>query len=521
VTLKQHLIDKSGRDLRAWLSDVFGYKHISPDQEQHCELLQTQPRVCAKGGTGTGKSFMQGCATAALLTTSAPSKALFGGPKREQAARLSWLEMLRAVRAAENKGIRLGKQQPGVMDWYPLGKEEWPDSFAACMALSDNNNAAAVKGMLHSTRVAVVLDELEGIADEIQAALDAGTTQDDAHFWVAFNPVDPEDAAGRFWHATPHAGRVHYSALRCAEWQELTGIRVPGMPTLQAIEAKWKGRENEPLYYTNVLGEFPPQSADRIVVPKDWFDLCTNCIADVPQRGTRSVLGIDTGGGRAETGGIGMIGSVMQPARASKATHDTIKTAVAMREYAFQLGPETDCVIDWVGLGGKGVGEQLLAFGNRVLVFRGGARKVTRLVGAETEEPVAQCPDLYRDNATWAYFTVRELVRRTVEAIEAGRPERYISFPDDALLRSQLARRFTVDARDKSYVLEAKRNMGTPSPDRGDMAAMAALASVVCQPSYERIVTAADVMPVAEAVAYQRQDVGGYGKEETETIGGY
>ena len=520
MTLKDRLIQATGRDLRACFADVFGYKHVSPDQEAHIEAIQTQAQITAMGGTGVGKSFDQGVAAAIILATTCPTKGLFGGPKREQAAKLSWLELLRAYRAAAERGIRLSDNSPGVTDWYPQGKDKWPDWFASCMALSENDNAAAVKGMMHARRVVVALDELNGIASEVQQALDSGTTQDNVTFMVSFNPVDPTDAAGKLWDETAPAGRIQFSAIRCAEWQERTGIKLPGMPTLEAIERKWHGRENEPLYYTNVLGVFPPQSADNLIVPKDWFKLCVNCITEPPIRGTRATLGIDTGGGRAETGGIGMLGSVVQPARAGKEGHDTIATAVAMRDYAFQLGPDTDCIVDWVGLGGKGVGEQLLAMGNHVLVFRGGARTLWRLTSAETEEPVAKCPGLYHDNATWAYFAVRDLVRRTVEAIKAGRPERYISFPDDDVLCDQLARRFMVDSQDKSYKLESKKDSGKPSPDRGDMVAMAALAMSAGQPEYERIVTADDIMGKAEAAAYRGQDVGGYGGGD-DNIGGY
>lgn len=504
MNLKQHLIDTTGRDLRACFADVFGYSVLTPDQEKHTEALQTQPRVAAMGGTGVGKSCVQGTAAAIVIPTSFPSKGLFGGPKLDQALLLSWLELQRAIRRAEQRGIRLGAK-PGIAEWYPGGKDKHKDWFAQCMALSDQNEAAAVRGMMHSKRSLAVFDELEGIALEVRNAIDDGMTQDNAHMWVSFNPVNPKNQAGLFWEKTPEAGRVHYSALDCAEWQERTGNYIPGMPTLAAIEAKWKGQENDPRYYITILGEFPPETADWVVVPKDWYRKCVNCIPEPTVADKQfATLGIDTGGGRAETGGIGIQGRVVLPARASREVHDTIRVAVFMRDFALSMGPSTRCIVDWIGLGGKGVGEQLLALGCQVLVFRGGARTITQLVASETEEDVATCPDLYADNATWAYFVVRELARKTVEAIDAGRPERYISFEDDDLLCDQLARRFSVDAKDKRYVLESKRDSGKASPDRGDMLAMAALANSL-PVTTSRIVTAAEVMP---ELAGMRETIG-------------
>jgi hypothetical protein len=344
--------------------------------------------------------------------------------------------------------------------------------------------------------VAVVLDELEGVAPEVRDALDAGTTQDNAHYWVAFNPVSPDDAAGQFWAATPEAARIHLSSIDCAEWQERTGHKIPGMPTLAAIEAKWKGRENEPRYYSDVLGEFPPESADWVIVPKDWYDLCTNCIPTPESRDyAHKGIGVDTGGGSAETGACGVIGRVILPVRASRTGHDTIAAALAVRQFESEMGRGVPIAVDWIGLGGKGVGEQLRHDGRCVFVFRGGARAINELVAPEVERELTRCPDLYADNITWGYFALREATRATVEAIKAGRPDRYISFPDDAQLRDQLSRRYKAD-QDRRYKLASKDSAN--SPDRADMAAMAWLAATATTERTVRVDLSRVVAPVAD-----------------------
>ncbi|MBM3314268.1 hypothetical protein FJY71_00290 [candidate division WOR-3 bacterium] len=441
-----------------------GYRLLSPDQERLVEAVQTHPRVAAMGGTGTGKSFVYGATAALTVATSSPSKALFGGPKLEQAARLSWLELQRTLTAAAGRGFNLAGAGCGVTDWYPLGKDTRPDWFAVCMALSDRNQAAAVKGMLHSARVLVVLDELEGIASEVRDALDAGTTQDNAHYWVAFNPVNPDDAAGQFWAMTPSEARVQLSALRCAEWQAQTGKSIPGMPTLAVLEAKWRGRENEPLYYTNVLGEFPPQSAESVVVPTDWFDRVADCLPDDADAGEPVYLGLDTAGGGAENVLASMRGRVVRIEWADREHHQTPALVLRVKRTAEQYGGRVPVAIDYVGLGGKGVGDDLSVEGWPVLPFIGGGKE---FAGRRDET------GLTTDVVTWAWFELRERVRLTVQAIDAGRPERFISLPRDPVLREQLARPFDI-SQERRYELREKSRL-RESPDRADAVAMAVL----------------------------------------------
>lgn len=460
MTIKEHLQRELGRDLRAAMADVCGYSVLSPDQERLVEVVQTRPRVAACGGTGTGKSFVYGTA-AALVIATGPTKALFGGPKQEQAARLSWLELQRALRAAHGCGFNIEGAGCGSLDWYPQGKA-WPDWYGTCMALSDRNNAASVKGMLHAPRVLVVLDELEGVAAEVRDALDAGTGQEQSHFLVAFNPVNEQDAAGQFWTATPPEARVQLSSLACAEWQERTGHRIPGMPTLAALEAKWHGRENDPLYYTNVLGQFPPQSAQWVIVPGDWYDACVKA---TPTNDKLLGIGVDTAGGRSENVIATVQGRTAAVAWASRELHQTPRLVLEVERIADGMGGQrVPIAVDVIGQGGKGVADQLRADGYTALDFVGGGREFNG-----QRDPA----DLTADVATWAWFSVRDAARATVE----GRPS--LRLPDDPVLRAQFARRYDVTG-ERRYKLESKD--GSNSPDRADAVAMAWLAANLGQP---------------------------------------
>jgi hypothetical protein len=475
-------------DPRAWLSDFPGLKRLTDDQEKHVEAIRTCDTVGAMGAPGTGKSLIEGACALWRQIMRFPQSCYFGGPTEEGTAAQAWKHLTWAYNMTNE---RFGKPILGgelLRYSYSLGQNaekrlpEAASHWARIKACPLGKDGATLRGQLHAAYALVVLQEVNGMDPSAVGALWDGTRAAGAAFWYSFNPYTAQtsrDSAKELWAKTSEAGRVQYSLIRALEWQDKHGP-LPGMTDRATFERDILPLKDTALWYPLALGEYPPESAENVVVPKTWFTKCVNCIPEPTQADRQTTtLGIDTGGGRAETGGIGIIGRCVQPARASKETHDTIKVAVFMRDYARSLGMGTQAIVDWVGLGGKGTGEQLRAMGVPVLVFRGGARTVTRLVSTETEAEVAKCPEMYADLACWAWMSVREATRKTVEAIAAGRPDRYISFPDDPLLCDQLARRFDVDPRDKRYFLQSKGDSGKASPDRGDMVAMGWLAQVI------------------------------------------
>ena len=501
TTFREHLLRIFKRDLRACLNDFLGVRILTPDQEKHCEALQTEHRVVAYGGAGTGKSWLQGNA-GVIFAASGPSKVLFGGPRMVQATRLSWAEfraaLLRADQIAAKSGAKsISLSQPdgsvvsaeipadrqwsgdglSYTDWYPLGKDR-PDWFASCMALSEADNAAGVQGMMHAQRVLAVLDELEGIHPQILDALRGGMTQDNAHFWLAFNPINPDSGAGIALKNTKAAGRVHYSALRTAEWQAKTGIKMPGMPTLEAIEREWKGREYEPLYYVYILGEFPPTSADDVIVPRDWFDKLST-LHDPDYTALTPVLGVDTGGGKAENVIASVCGKQVNIEWVSRSHHQTPEIVGKVKEIANRFKNRPAIVIDYLGSGGKGVGDDLAAEGYDVIPFVGSKRD---FLGVKDDS------GLYPDIITWAWFAFREAARLTAQNIDHGNPETYVNLPKDNVLREQLMRQFAVN-KDKNFELAAKDRpkpaLKLPqvkvSPDRADAVVMAWLYASICR----------------------------------------
>lgn len=461
MTIGEHLRRVFRRGLRE-LFDVFcGYSVLTPQQERLIEMLENERRVAVAGGSGVGKSFVLGTAAAIVVASTPGMKALFGAPKLEQAVKLSWLHLQNAILRARERGWEFAPDGITEREWYPVGQKKNPGWYACCMALSDRNNAASVKGMLHGERVLVVLDEMEGIAPEVRDALLAGTSQENAHFWFSFNPVSRTDAAGEFWSQTPENARIQISALDTARWMSERGVSIPGVPTLASIQENWAGKEHTPGYYTYVLGEFPPQDAAEVVIPASWFDALTGVS---PSSGL-TALGVDTAAGGDETVIAAIVNGVVSIPWASRAVHQTADVVAAVKNVVVRLGLPRDVpiAVDYIGTGGKGVYDLLRLDGYNAIQFVGGGKKF--LGHSDPTGLTADC-------ATWAWMEVRSLVEKSRAQ---GVP--LISFPADPELRRQFERPFRV-SQEREYKLADKSDLDS-SPDRADAVAMAVLGALV------------------------------------------
>jgi hypothetical protein len=499
-------------DLRAGLHDLCGIpfctcgqgdKHLllTDDQQKAIDAVQQHSEVGLCGGTGTGKSYILGCMGLVFTAVTLDSKALYGGPKMDQTLGLSWLELLRAHRAftmwCERRNISPGRS-PGVGEWYPLGKDARPEWNAKVMALSANDEAAAVRGMMHAPGgVLALLEEVHGIAPLVMDAIDDGLNQTNAHLWFSFNPVNDANPAGQRWARLTPGAQVTFNALDAAEWQARHGAVIPGMPSRQTIAAKWAGRETDPRYYVNVLGQFPPKSADRLVIPQDWYDLLSDPanypldIEPTPTHRAQASLGVDTAGGRAENIIASFCGIRVKVEWAERELHQTPRLVAEVRRVAEQFaGQRMPIAVDLVGQGGKGVHDDLVSLGYNAIPMQGAG---SHFAGRRESDYSRDKMELCDDAITWAWFAVRDLARLTVDAIRAGRPERYIRFPVDAEAREQWARPFALNGsgryemagkdKDKPALGLTKLKV---SPDRADAAAMAVLARIV-QPAPSRV----------------------------------
>lgn len=450
-------------DPRAGLADLCGVEVLSPDQEHAVEVLHKEPTAGLMGGVNTGKSWLLGRLALLYIGCHGNTKAIFSGPKEEQTALLSWAHLCAGYRYANEKAAKVGApmQFGGKLNRY-----DWqcgvslPDWWARVYACQRGQDGSTMRGMLHAPYALACLEELNSMDPSGVNALYVGTRAPGARFWFSFNPTDRQDTAGQLWAQLPPAGQVQLSLLRLIEWQERKGISLPGVTDRATFERDFRKYEGTPLWYTNVLGEFPPESSSFVVVPKDWFDVCTKAVPV----GVQGVgIGVDTAGGRSEN-----IIAVADNGRcripwASRDLHQTPRLVTEVKRIAEPYGRSVPIAVDVIGQGGKGVADQLRADGYNAVDFVGGGRE---FAGVASTDPSM---DLYADRATWAWFQLREAVQATVE----GRPT--IQLPADNVLRDQLARGYAATG-ERRYKLESKDSAN--SPDRGDAVAMAWAAMV-------------------------------------------
>jgi hypothetical protein len=455
--------DYFDKDLRAGFTDLLGVQFLTSDQERLIEVIQREPTVGAMGGVNTGKSHIMGGAALLLIGTHNPTKALFGAATEDQAGRLSWAEMQRAFRSLAERAAKVGGPAftgtMGRYEWRP--SESAVDWWAQVTACPRGKDGAGLRGMLHAKTALALLEEVNGIDQTAIAALWTGTRAPGAHFWYSFNPTSKDDAAGRLWANTPAAGRVQLSLLRAIEDCEKAGVSIPGVTDRVTLERDFRRWEGTPLWYTNVLGEFPPDSAVYVVIPKDWYDRCTVAIAQDAPDSTHVALGVDTSGGRAENVVASVVGRACRIEWANRELHHTPRLVAEVERIAQRYGgTSVPIAVDVIGQGGKGVYDQLLADGYNALAFVGGGLEFDG-----RRDPTG----LSADVATWAWMSLREAAQMTVE----GKPS--VSFPADDVLRDQLARPYGT-SRDRKFKLESKTDI-VLSPDRADAVAMAWLAA--------------------------------------------
>jgi hypothetical protein len=458
-------------DPRAGLADLCGVEVLSPDQEHAVEVLHREPTAGLMGGVNTGKSWLLGRLALLYIGCHGNTKAIFSGPKEEQTALLSWAHLQAGYRYANEKAAAQGIApmfggKLNRYDWQ-CDPEVFPDWWARVYACQRGQDGSTMRGMMHSEFALALLEEVNSMDKTGVDALWSGTRAPGARFWFSFNPTDAGDTAGQLWAQLPSAGQVQLSLLRFIEWQERKGITLPGVTDRAVLERDFRKFEGTPLWYTNVLGQFPPESSSFVVVPKDWFDKCLTA----EPTGIEGVgIGIDTGRGKAENV-IAVVdrGKVSLP-WISREQYETPITVTHAKEICGRYPKGTPIAVDVVGTGGAGVADDLRLDGFNALDFNGGGREFAGIAGSDPSM------DLFTDRVTWAWWQLRLAAEATFD----GRAKS-VQFPDDPLLRDQLARGYGV-AGERRFKLDSK--VGAVSPDRGDAVAMA-WAAMASGQSYE------------------------------------
>ncbi len=241
----------------AFAADVLNVK-LWDKQKEVLSALPDHRRVAVKSGNGLGKGYCAGVAALWFLYSHEPAVVLSTAPTFRQVRHVLWRQIRQLYfRSREPLG---GK----ILD------SRWELS-EDCYALGLSADTADQFQGFHSANMFIVVDEAEGVSDEIYEAIDSVmTSAETSRLLLIGNPTTVTGAFRRAFYQERHIYHtITISALDSPN--VLAGkIVTPGLTTAGWVEERreiW-GEEN-PLFRARVLGEFPEQSDDTLIKLSD------------------------------------------------------------------------------------------------------------------------------------------------------------------------------------------------------------------------------------------------------------
>ncbi len=309
----------------------------------------------------------------------------------------------------------------------------------------------------HSENMFIVVDEAEGVSDEIYEAIEAVMTSSDPRLLLIGNPTTVSGAFRRaFYQERNLYHTVTISALDSPNVQAGKTV-VPGLTTAKWVEERQEtwGEEN-PIYRARVLGEFPDQGEDTLIKLSD--------VEAAVARGQEGVPEVPDGDVEPEVvlavdvARFGSDRSVILRRRGNRVEDirifrklDTMQLAGWVVSAIKEFQP-TRMYIDEIGVG-AGVVDRLKEEGYGVKGINVARR--------------SRQDELFANLRAEGFWRLREL-------FAAGR----ITIPADNQLMGELAAlRYSYDSQGRILV-ESKdsiRQRGLPSPDKADALMLAFL----------------------------------------------
>ena len=222
-------------------------------QEEVLDALRDHRRVAVKAGNGLGKGFTAAVAVLWFLSTHAPATVLTTAPTARQVRHVLWREIRRLHRAAP---YLVG----GHMLQTRLDLDE--DRFALGLSTDDVDQFQG----FHSPNMLIVVDEAEGVEEEIYEAIDAVMTAGTSKLLLIGNPTSDSGSFRRAFHEDRRIfHNITISALDSPNVQNHRVI-IPGLTTHDWIAertALWG--TDSPMYQARVLGLFSDRPQDALI----------------------------------------------------------------------------------------------------------------------------------------------------------------------------------------------------------------------------------------------------------------
>ena len=425
----------------AFAREVLGVE-LWHKQVEALTALTEHRRVAVKSGNGLGKGFCAAVAVLWFIHTRPDAIVLTTAPTFRQVRHILWRQIRRLYGpAAETLGGRMLDTR-----W------ELPDGRYA-MGLSADG-ADQFQGF-HSPNVFIVVDEAEGVGDEIYEAIESVMTSAEPLLLLIGNPTTISGAFRRaFFEESRIYRNISISALDSPNVQA-GRIVIPGLTTPRWVEERLEiWGEDNPIYQARVLGEFPDQGDNTLLN-----------LSDIEAATRRPHPGIEYGAGGegvilgVDVARFGSDRSVILRRRGDRVEDirvlrqmDTMQLAGWVAAAIRECNP-AQVYVDEIGVG-AGVVDRLRELGHPVR-------------GVNVAHKAHQ-DGLYLNLRAEGYWTLRQ-------RFMSGS----ISIPADSQLVGELAAlRYSYDSQGRLR-MESKdemRKRGLPSPDKADALMLAFLA---------------------------------------------
>ncbi len=222
-------------------------------QKEVLAALPDNRRVAVKSGNGLGKGFSAAAAVLWFLYCHDPAIVLSTAPTFRQVRHILWRQIRRLYRPAREvlAGKMLDTRWELAEDRYAMGlSAESADEFQG----------------FHSPNMFIVVDEAEGVSDEIYEAIEAIMTAADPRLLLIGNPTTVSGAFHRAFHQERHL--YHTITISALDSPNVVAgkVVVPGLTSAKWVqERKETWGEENPIYRARVLGEFPDQAEDTLI----------------------------------------------------------------------------------------------------------------------------------------------------------------------------------------------------------------------------------------------------------------
>ncbi len=420
----------------AFAREVLGVE-LWHKQVEVLTALTEHRRVAVKSGNGLGKGFCAAVAVLWFVHSRPDAIVLTTAPTFRQVRHILWRQIRRLYGpASETLGGRMLDTR-----W------ELPDGRYA-MGLSADG-ADQFQGF-HSPNVFIVVDEAEGVGDEIYEAIESVMTSAEPLLLLIGNPTTISGAFRRaFFEESRIYRNISISALDSPNVQA-GRVVIPGLTTPRWVEERQEiWGEDNPVYRARVLGEFPDQGDNTLLNLSD-IEAATRRPATAGGEGV--ILGVDVarfGSDRSVI--LRRRGDRVEDIRVLRQM-DTMQLAGWVVAAIRECNP-AQVYVDEIGVG-AGVVDRLRELGHPVR-------------GVNVAHKAHQ-DGLYANLRAEGYWTLRQ-------RFMSGS----ISIPADSQLVGELAAlRYSYDSQGRLR-MESKdemRKRGLPSPDKADALMLAFLA---------------------------------------------